>query len=85
MALCQLDEITIDDLPAALASPDTRAQQEASDMMPVEMLTLEEMDLRHIRKTLAACGGNKTHAARALGLDRRSLYRRLEDHGAAHT
>ena len=28
---------------------------------------------------LAACGGNKTQAARVLGIDRRSLYRRLEE------
>ncbi|MGE3769168.1 MAG: helix-turn-helix domain-containing protein, partial [Kofleriaceae bacterium] len=26
-----------------------------------------------------AVGGNKTHAARILGIDRRSLYRRLEE------
>ena len=28
---------------------------------------------------LNAVGGNKTHAARILGIDRRSLYRRLEE------
>jgi two-component system response regulator HydG len=78
VALCRLDEITIDDLPAALASHRTRVQ-EAIVVKPAEMLTLEEMDLRHIRETLAACGGNKTHAARVLGLDRRSLYRRLTE------
>jgi DNA-binding NtrC family response regulator len=31
---------------------------------------------------LAAVGGNKTHAARILGIDRRSLYRRLDREGA---
>ena len=32
-----------------------------------------------MRQVLDAVGGNKTHAARILGIDRRSLYRRLEE------
>jgi len=36
------------------------------------------MDKRYVRRVLAACGGNKGQAARILGFDRRSLYRRLE-------
>ena len=34
---------------------------------------------RYVRQVLNAVGGNKTHAARILGIDRRSLYRRLEE------
>ena len=30
-------------------------------------------------QVVAATGGNKTQAARILGLDRRSIYRRLEE------
>jgi two-component system response regulator AtoC len=37
------------------------------------------MERRYVRQVLGAVGGNKTHAARVLGIDRRSLYRRLED------
>src|SRR5579883_3235968 len=37
------------------------------------------MERRYVRQVLAAVGGNKTHAARILGIDRRSLYRRLEE------
>jgi DNA-binding NtrC family response regulator len=39
------------------------------------------MERRYIRKVLAAVGGNKTQAARILGLDRRTLYRRIESLG----
>ncbi len=45
---------------------------------PSELITLDEMEKRYVRRVLAACGGNKTQAAKVLGIDRRSLYRRLE-------
>lgn len=45
---------------------------------PDAMITMEEMERRYVRQVLASVGGNKTHAARILGIDRRSLYRRLE-------
>ena len=40
---------------------------------------MSEMERRYIRRVLEACGSNKTQAAKVLGIDRRSLYRRLED------
>ena len=46
---------------------------------PTEHITLDEMERRYVRQVLNAVGGNKTHAARILGIDRRSLYRRLEE------
>ena len=33
---------------------------------------------RYVRQVLASVNGNKTHAARVLGIDRRSLYRRID-------
>ncbi|MBA2541425.1 MAG: helix-turn-helix domain-containing protein, partial [Deltaproteobacteria bacterium] len=39
---------------------------------------LDEMERRYIRHVLELLRGNKTRAARTLGIDRRSLYRRLE-------
>jgi two-component system response regulator HydG len=47
------------------------------DTSPDEMITLAEMELRYVRRVVAMFGGNKTRAARALGIDRRSLYRRI--------
>ena len=40
--------------------------------------TLSHLERDHIIDVLARAGGNKAKAARMLGLDRRSLYRRLE-------
>ncbi len=45
---------------------------------PRELITLDEMERRYIRHVLGLLRGNKTRAARTLGIDRRSLYRRLE-------
>ena len=44
-------------------------------------LDLEEIERAAVRKALAQHGGNITHAAEALGLTRKSLYRRIEKYG----
>jgi len=40
--------------------------------------SLSDVERDHIQEVLARVGGNKTKAAKILGLDRRSLYRRLD-------
>ncbi|MEO8841957.1 MAG: helix-turn-helix domain-containing protein, partial [Kofleriaceae bacterium] len=42
-----------------------------------EMLTLDEVEWEHISRALSDCGGNISHAAKALGLHRQSLQRKL--------
>ncbi len=44
-------------------------------------LSLEAVEAILIRKALARCGGNVSHAAEALGLSRGALYRRMEKYG----
>jgi two-component system response regulator HydG len=77
VAICRLSEITVDDLPTRMQVD--RASLVVSFDSPAEMVTLPEMERRYIRYVLKTLGNNKTHAARALGIDRRSLYRRLAD------
>ncbi len=43
--------------------------------------TLEEMEKRYLRHVLAAVKGNRSRAAEALGIDRRTLYRMAERFG----
>jgi len=45
---------------------------------PEPLLTLAEMESRHVQHVLAAHNGNKTRTAKTLGIDRRSVYRRLQ-------
>jgi DNA-binding NtrC family response regulator len=47
----------------------------------LEDLPLEEVERVLIRKALERHGGNVSHAAKALGLSRSALYRRLQHHG----
>jgi transcriptional regulator with PAS, ATPase and Fis domain len=80
VALARQPEITVDDLPGPVRDHDSVRLgldgQAGGD--PEEMLTLAEMERRYVRRVVHAVGGNKSRAARILGIDRRSLYRRLE-------
>jgi len=46
----------------------------------IEDLTLEEVEKLVIQKALTRFDGNVSQAAKALGLSRSALYRRLETH-----
>ncbi|MCK4775322.1 MAG: helix-turn-helix domain-containing protein, partial [Candidatus Krumholzibacteria bacterium] len=48
---------------------------------PVETLSLSEMEKQMIIKVLRLTSGNKSEAARLLGITRRALYGRLERYG----
>jgi len=65
-------------LPAAVRLPQTDTAPSSGDV-PGDSLSTVERD--HILDVLARAGGNKAKAARMLGLDRRSLYRRLDAYG----
>jgi DNA-binding NtrC family response regulator len=80
IALCRLDEVTVDDLPTKIQEfhGSRIAIPVGSAGSPDAMITMEEMERRYVRQVLETVRGNKTHAARILGIDRRSLYRRLE-------
>jgi DNA-binding NtrC family response regulator len=53
----------------------------ALKIFPEEEIRLSARERDHIRQVLERSGGNKMAAARMLGLDRRTLYRRLDRYG----
>jgi DNA-binding NtrC family response regulator len=57
------------------------ALRRGSDGARLEDLSLEEVEALLVRKAMERYGGNVSHAARALGISRSALYRRLEKHG----
>jgi two-component system response regulator HydG len=48
---------------------------------PGELAPLEAVERRYILHVLEVVGGNRTLAARTLGLDRKTLYRKLRQYG----
>jgi len=50
---------------------------------PAELLTMEEVERRYIIHVLEATNNNQTHAARILGLDRKTLWRKLQRYGTS--
>ncbi|HUS31403.1 MAG TPA: sigma-54 dependent transcriptional regulator [Kofleriaceae bacterium] len=82
IALLESSSISARDLPEAIRDyvpSRTRTATGASD----ELVTLEELERRYIQQVLEVTRNNKSEAAKILGIDRRSLYRRLHDDDAS--
>jgi DNA-binding NtrC family response regulator len=82
VALCEGGVVRVEDLPAAVflrrtAEPDTLSSALTRG------LTLEALEKEYIQRVLTAEGGNKTRAAQRLGLDRKTLYRKLEEYASS--
>ena len=77
VALAEYGELVVEDLPERIRS------YRSDDVIvagsdPTELVPLEEVERRYILRVVEATGGNKTLAARVLGLGRKTLYRKLE-------
>ncbi len=65
-------EIGVEDLPAAVRLAAANAGAHG-----VQRLTLAELEAEYVRETLIVARGNKSEAARLLGISRKNLYERL--------
>jgi two-component system response regulator HydG len=77
VALARTREISVDELPARVRNF-TTSHVVVAGLDPSELVPMEEVERRYILHVLDATGGNKSHAAKILGLDRKTLYRKLE-------
>jgi two-component system response regulator HydG len=80
VALARFDEITVEDLPERIRSYRSANVLVVGDD-PSELVSMEVVERRYILRVLEAVGGNRSMAARVLGYDRKTLYRRLESYG----
>ncbi|MBL4849644.1 MAG: sigma-54-dependent Fis family transcriptional regulator [Planctomycetes bacterium] len=86
VALTTHDELVVEDLPPKLRDyqapqgppPGPANYSDSTDLVP-----LSQIERSYILRVLQAVGGNKARAARILGLDRKTLYRRLDQYGQA--
>jgi len=77
VALARFEEIIVEDLPAQVRDyRSTHVLVAAND--PSELVPLAEVERRYVERVMEAVGGNKRQAAQILGLDRATLYRKLE-------
>ena len=80
VALAQYEHVTVDDLPEKVRAYRPSHVLIAADD-PSELVPLEVAERRYILRVLESVGGNKTLAARVLGIGRKTLYRKLEQYG----
>ncbi len=80
VALTRFNEIAVDDLPEKVQQ--YHGSRVVVDLDDISQLpTLEEIERRYILRVLEATGGHRTKTAELLGLDRKTLYRKLERWG----
>ncbi len=77
IALTRYDKITIEDLPEKISNFQSGTVF-IGGLDPSELVSMEEIERRYITHVLEAAGGNQTQAARILGLDRKTIYRKLK-------
>ncbi len=77
VALTEFEKLIVDDLPEKIR--DYRQSTFRIDTSnPAELQTLEAVEQQYIQRVLKSVLGNRTEAARILGVDRKTLYRRLK-------
>jgi two-component system response regulator HydG len=77
VALARFEDLVVEDLPAHVREYRSSHVLVASND-PTELVSLAEVERRYIERVMQAVGGNKRQAAKVLGLDRATLYRKLE-------
>ncbi len=78
-------QLAVDDLPQDIVGDVTgKAQSERACLiasLPPDGITLREMEIDLIRRTIAQCENNKSLAARQLGISRKTLYEKIQRYG----
>ena len=77
--LAQGDWVTPEELPQAIR--EVRGDHQIIEESVERLLPLNELEQVYIQRVLEKTGGNKYQAAQVLGIDRKTLYRKLGDMG----
>jgi len=76
ITLSQHEVILPDDLPASIIQ---KTDEKLFEKAMEEKFTLDQLEKEYVKRVLIETGGNKSKAAERLGLDRKTLYRKLEE------
>ncbi len=77
VALAHFERIVVDDFPEKIRNYYARLPKTIIDA-PKDFPTLQEMQRRYILRVLDVVDGNRAKAARILGIDRKTLYRKAK-------
>lgn len=77
VAMTERSVLQLDDLPDEVSEGLPRALA-LDPLQPIDLVSLEEVERLHIARVLKAVDGNKSAAAQILGVDRSTLYRKLD-------
>jgi two-component system response regulator AtoC len=77
MALHQADEILVEHLPSEMTEGRI-AEPVIEEQIEKKFITLEELEAKYIKEVLNYTGGNKSRAARILGIHPTSLFRKTK-------
>lgn len=76
--LCRDGHLTLKDLPARVAGTRTAPARTIEELVN-RGLSLDRLEREYVRAVLNSVGGNKREAAAVLQIDRKTLYRKLEE------
>jgi len=76
ITLSQHEVILPDDLPASIIQ---KTDEKLFEKAMEEKFTLDQLEKEYVKRVLIETRGNKSKAAERLGLDRKTLYRKLEE------
>ncbi len=73
------DEIVGNDLPPGMIQSPPVEPESVKPRLTQDKLRLDKMEKEHIERVLKMAGGNKSKAARLLGISRKKLYEKIDD------
>jgi two-component system response regulator HydG len=76
--LCREGRLAIEDLPPRIVGTEKNIGSDINQAV-AQRCSLEELERQYVRMVLASVEGNKTEAAAILQIDRKTLYRKLEE------
>jgi two-component system, NtrC family, response regulator HydG len=78
VTMAPADELRVDDLPSKIRAFEPTPRAVSLEVGGADVISLNEVERRHILRAMELANGNKTVAAQILGINRRTLQRRLK-------
>jgi two-component system response regulator HydG len=82
VALTRYEKLAVEDFPEKIRNYRS-SQVFIGGNDPSDLIPMDEVERRYILHVLESVGKNKTMTSRILGLDRKTLYRKLQQYGQA--